>query len=201
MRPSLVLLLPVLLTALGCSSPPAAPAPAAAPGPPSSNAATPRALATSDAAPPRAAPARDAPATAVVAWWDDRRAQAWRGGDVGALQELYLPGSRAGAADVAALRAYVSAGVALTGWQTARRAVTEVRRTSDRLVVDVRVQQRDTRARLAAVRDGEQRTLPASAPRDLRLSLDWAWPLGGWAVQEVREVRPIAGAGSLSVRR
>lgn len=54
---------------------------------------------------------------ALAGWrsWDERRADAWAAGDERALASLYEPGSSAGRADVAALRAWTSRGWRVVG--------------------------------------------------------------------------------------
>ena len=137
-------------------------------------------------------PAEAAAAAAVVAWWDDSRAAAWRALDAAALEELYLPDSRAGDLDAEHLSAFAAAGVRVRGWQTARASVREVRRGPGTLVVDVIAAQRDVRVGIATRRgagvEQTDRRLPASDARRLRLTLHWSWPAGGWAVGRVRPV-------------
>jgi hypothetical protein len=56
----------------------------------------------------------------VLAAWDRRRAAAWSAGEAEALRRLYVPGSRAGRADVRLLGTYAAAGVRV------RRLTTQV---------------------------------------------------------------------------
>ncbi len=85
---------------------------------------TPAAPAARVAAPsPSSAPASsvsEAAALEVLADWDRRRAAAWSEGDAEALRRLYVPGSRAGRADVRLLGTYAAAGVRV------RRLTTQV---------------------------------------------------------------------------
>jgi hypothetical protein len=79
----------------------------------------------------RAAPAADRTGPiAVLRAWDRDRAAAWRAGDVRALQRLYVPGSRVGAADRAMLASYADRGLRVTGMRMQVAAV-EVRRADD----------------------------------------------------------------------
>jgi hypothetical protein len=57
-------------------------------------------------------------AAAVLADWDARRAQEWARGDATRLEQLYVAGSRAGAADVRLLLRYAERGLRVTGLQT-----------------------------------------------------------------------------------
>ena len=74
---------------------------------------------------------------AVLAEWDRRRAAAWAEGDVEALRELYVDGSRTGAADARLLRHYRTRGLAVTGLTTQVLALEVVERTPSRLVLVV----------------------------------------------------------------
>jgi hypothetical protein len=74
---------------------------------------------------------------AVLHDWDDRRAAAWAAGDVGALRALYTPGSAAGRADVAMLRAWRARGLRVTGLRMQLLAVHVRLRAPDRLVLVV----------------------------------------------------------------
>ena len=130
----------------------------------------------------------------MVTWWDEQRAAAWRAGDVVALQELYLPDSRAGDLDARNLEAYAAAGVAVDGWQTIRSEVREVRRSRDSITVEVVRRQTRTRASSAA-KPTSTRVLPEPSVRRLRLTLRWAWPVGGWAVGRISPVVPLRRPG------
>lgn len=63
-------------------------------------------------------PGVSGPAADILRAWDRRRGRAWARGDADALAGLYLAGSRAGAADVAALRRWTSRGLRVVGLQT-----------------------------------------------------------------------------------
>lgn len=73
----------------------------------------------------------------VLAGWDARRAAAWASGDLDALAELYVDGSRAGAADVALLRRYRARGLTVEALATQLLAVRVVERSPRRLVLVV----------------------------------------------------------------
>ncbi|HYF72663.1 MAG TPA: hypothetical protein VD864_07565 [Nocardioides sp.] len=73
----------------------------------------------------------------VLHAWDDRRSAAWAAGDVAALRSLYTPGSAAGRADVAMLRAWGARGLRVEGLRMQLLAVETRRRTPDRLVLAV----------------------------------------------------------------
>ncbi|RYP84324.1 hypothetical protein EKO23_15910 [Nocardioides guangzhouensis] len=100
----------------------------------------------------------------VLAGWDRRRAAAYSRGDVPALRSLYLPGSGAGEADVAVLRAWLRRGLRVEGLRTQvldRRVVARgpgrmVLRVTDRMVGAVAVRAGGVRARLPADRPGER---------------------------------------------
>ncbi|GAA4723547.1 hypothetical protein GCM10023350_02300 [Nocardioides endophyticus] len=54
-------------------------------------------------------------ASAVLHEWDDRRAAAWASSDVAEVRSLYVPGSPAGRAEVAMLRAWRERGLRVEG--------------------------------------------------------------------------------------
>ena len=86
----------------------------------------------------RATPAADRTGPiAVLRAWDRDRAAAWRAGDLAALRGLYVPGSRAGAADRAMLAAYVDRGLRVTGMRMQVAAADVVRAGDDRIVLVV----------------------------------------------------------------
>lgn len=68
-------------------------------------------------------------AIAVLRAWDARRAAAWAAADGAALGTLYVPGSGAGAADVALLRRYADRGLRVRG-MTMQLLAVDVRRAS-----------------------------------------------------------------------
>jgi hypothetical protein len=98
----------------------------------------------------------------VLHGWDRQRAAAWAAGDPDALARLYVPGSSAGAADVALLRRYAARGLSVRGLRMqllrARVLVVRPRRVAlevtDRLTSAVAVRVDDVTA---------SRPLPADA--------------------------------------
>jgi hypothetical protein len=73
----------------------------------------------------------------VLAAWDRLRAEAWAAGDVKRLADLYVDGSRSGAADVRLLRRYARRGLTVAGLRTQVLALRVVERTPRRLVLVV----------------------------------------------------------------
>lgn len=121
-------------------------------------------------------------ALAVLRDWDRERAEAWAVGDVSRLRALYLPGSAAGARDVAMLRAWRARGLRVEGMRTQVVDV-ELRRRSARRIVLV-VTDRLVAAE-AVRRDGRRRALPrdSASTRWLRFHL-----VGGrWLLGAARE--------------
>jgi hypothetical protein len=119
--------------------------------------------------PPVSRPA-DRSVLGVLREWDRRRASAWADGDEIALARLYLPGSSAGAADVALMRRYAARGLVVRGIRMqllrARVLVARPRRieleVTDRLTAAVAVRLVDT---------ATTRRLPADAPTTRTLEL------------------------------
>ena len=99
----------------------------------------------------------------VLRAWDARRARAYAHGDVAALRRLYLPRSRAAAADVRLLEAYTARGFVVRGL---RVQLLEVRaRALGRDTLRLRVTGRVAGARAVPVRPaGPGRLLPRDAP-------------------------------------
>ncbi|KRA32573.1 MULTISPECIES: hypothetical protein [unclassified Nocardioides] len=81
--------------------------------------------------------ARAVGSLAVLRDWDRSRAAAWAAGDPAALARLYVEGSRAGAADVAMLRAWRERGLRVEGMSMQVLAVELRSRTDRRLVLVV----------------------------------------------------------------
>lgn len=109
-------------------------------------------------------------AVEVLHAWDARRAAAWAGGDARALSRLYVPGSPAGAADVALLRRYAARGLLVSELRmqvlSARVLVTRPRR--------LELEVTDRLARAVAVRADDAtaaRPLPVDGPTTRRLVL------------------------------
>lgn len=100
-------------------------------------------------------------AVEVVREWDTRRAAAYARGDLGALRDLYVPGSVVGRRDVAILRAYVRRGLRVAGLRTQLFEVRVLARGGGRL--RLRVTDRVAGAR-AVGRDGAV-ALPLGQPR------------------------------------
>lgn len=73
----------------------------------------------------------------VLHAWDDRRAAAWSAGDVAALRDLYTPGSAAGRADAAMLRAWTRRDLLVSGLRMQLLVVVVRDRAPSRLVLDV----------------------------------------------------------------
>lgn len=129
-----------------------------------------------------AAPTADAAAegpSGVLAAWDRRRSAAWATGDVSALRRLYVPGSRAGAADVALLRRYLARGLRVDGLTTQVLALRVVERSPDRLVL------RTTDRVVGAVAVGPDGAvaLPVARPGTREVVLARSAD-GGWRVVE-----------------
>jgi hypothetical protein len=131
----------------------------------------------------------------VLSGWDRRRAAAYSRGDVGALRSLYLPGSGAGVADMAVLRAWLQRGLRVEGLRTqvlARRVLVSgshrlVLRVTDRVVGGVAV-----RASVRAVvggaapggtAPGVRARLPADRPGERTVTL--VRHEGRWVVARV----------------
>ena len=126
----------------------------------------------------------------VLAEWDRRRAAAWAEGDVEALRELYVDGSRTGAADARLLRHYRTRGLAVTGLTTQVLALDVVERTPSRLVLVVT----DRVVGGRAVGGGTPVALPADRASTRRVVLRRDG--GRWRVVEARD-QPSAAARTL----
>lgn len=119
-------------------------------------------------------------ALAVLRRWDRQRAAAWRRADVPALARLYLPGSRAGRADVADLRRWRRRGLRVTGLRQQLASVRVVRQRRRRLVVLV------TERTVGGIVVGlaRRRLLPRSSWAVHRIVL--VRSAAGWRVVEAR---------------
>lgn len=117
---------------------------------------------------------------AVLHDWDDRRAAAWSAGDVAGLRTLYVPGSAAGHADVAMLRAWRERGLRVEGMRMQLLDL-DVRRASDARL-DLVVTDRLTGA--VAVGPGVRLPLPRDGFTARRVVL--VEREGEWRVAEVR---------------
>jgi hypothetical protein len=123
-------------------------------------------------------PGTESEAVRLLRAWDDRRARAYARGDPAGLAELYVPGSRTGAADVTVLQGYVARGLRVSGMRTQVLGADVVRHTARRLVVEV------TDVLLGAVaRSGERGwLLPRDQPSRRRVVL--VREDGRWQVEE-----------------
>lgn len=121
---------------------------------------------------------------AVLHTWDAARADAWAEGDVDALSALYVTGSSARRADVAALRRWTARGFTVHGLRMqVLRVRVEVAR-ADVLRFDLVDRLAAAEARSADV----VRRLPASAP--VRRTVELRRYDGRWQVLAVRPWRP-----------
>ena len=116
----------------------------------------------------------------VLAGWDARRAEAWAAGDVDALADLYVEGSRSGRADVRMLTSYVDRGLTVHGLRTQVLAL-EVLEVSPGSV-EVRVTDRVSGARAV---DGET-VIPLPDDRASTRRVVLRLVEGEWLVDEVR---------------
>lgn len=143
---------------------------------PAPRAADPVARVTSAAAPDRIAP------LAVLAEWDVARAEAWGDGDPAALRALYTGSSRSGLADRRLLAAYAGRGLRLHDLAVQRASVEVVRRTADRLVLQVTDR---VTGGWATTASGERVDLPRDRWSVRRVVL--VDRRGDWRVVEVRD--------------
>ena len=119
----------------------------------------------------------------VLRAWDARRSRAYARADGAALADLYVAGSRTGAADRAVLRGYRERGLRVTGMRTqvlAARVVGQSERRITMLVTDVLVD--------AVAGDGRRGrwALPHDRPSTRRVVL--VHERGGWRVAEAYAV-------------
>lgn len=113
-------------------------------------------------------------AVAVLRAWDARRATAWADGDAAALAALYVPRSRAGAADLALLRRYADRGLRVRGMTMQLLAVDVRRESPDHL----RLLVTDRLTGAVATRGGTRIGLPGDVASRRWLTLrrvDGAW--------------------------
>ena len=127
---------------------------------------------------------------AVLAAWDERRATAWARGDATALADLYVPGSRSGAADVGLLRAYARRGLRVEGLATQVLALRVVERSPRRLVLVVT----DRVVGGSAVGGAAPVALPADRASTRRVVL--VRQRGRWVVAEARDQDSAAASTS-----
>ncbi|WP_374455329.1 hypothetical protein [Nocardioides sp.] len=132
---------------------------------------------------------------AVLARWDERRADAWASGDVEALRSLYAVGSRTGERDLVLLRHYVARGLRVEGLVTQVLALDVVARSPRRLVLDVT----DRVVGGAAVGGPTPVALPADRASTRRVVLVRTGE--GWLVAEARNVPPAQASADASTSR
>ena len=131
-------------------------------------------------------------AVRVLRAWDARRSRAYAHADGAALADLYVAGSRTGAADRAVLRGYRERGLRVTGMRTQVLAARVLRESGRRLVLLV------TDVLVDAVA-GRRPATPAGRCRTTgRPPAAWCWcaTRGSWRVAEAYAV-----AGRTSDRR
>jgi hypothetical protein len=121
-------------------------------------------------------------AVAVLRRWDARRSRAYADADPAALRELYVTGSRAGAADLAVLRGYRERDLRVTGMRTQVLGLRVVGRTPRRLTVVVT----DVLAGAVAVSGQRRWALPRDRPSTRRVVL--VRDGGRWRVAEAYAV-------------
>jgi hypothetical protein len=106
-------------------------------------------------------------AVGVLRRWDVRRSRAYADTDAAALRALYVPGSRAGAADLTVLRGYRARDLRVTGMRTQVLGVRVVGRTPRRLTLVVT----DVLAGAVATSAGRRWALPHDRPSTRRVVL------------------------------
>ena len=135
----------------------------------------------------RAASVRvEAHAALLLGAWDRRRAAAWAVGDRDSLSALYVPGSRAGAADVAMLDGWTGRGLTVRHLTTQLLGVRVLARGPRRWVL--RVRDRVT----GGVAAGAALTEPLSSGSEMEREIVLHRRGGSWRVASVRPV-PAAG--------
>lgn len=125
-------------------------------------------------------PAAALASLAVLRDWDRRRSAAWRDGDVTRLGALYVPGSAAGAHDVAMLERWVRRGLRVRGMAMQVLAVELRVRTDRRIVLEVT----DRLAGPVAVGGGRRWSLPRDGVSVRRL--EFRRTAGRWLLAAVR---------------
>jgi hypothetical protein len=127
--------------------------------------------------------AREPTGLRVLRSWDARRSRAYAEGDVAALADLYLPGSRTGAADGAVLSGYRDRGLRVTRMRTQLLAARVLHESGHRITVLV------TDVLLGAVAldaSGHTWPLPRDRPSTRRVVL--VRQVGTWRVEGAYEV-------------
>ncbi|WP_141013107.1 hypothetical protein [Nocardioides sambongensis] len=134
---------------------------------------------------------RDAVASlAVLRNWDAARSRAWARGSTAALRALYAPGSRAGARDLAMLRAWRRRGLTVQGMEMQVLSVELWQRTERRIVLVVT----DRLVGAVAVGRGGRRALPRDRSSSRRLGFERRD--GRWRLREVYDERGTESASS-----
>jgi len=126
----------------------------------------------------------------TLAAWDSRRAEAWAAGDVAALRDLYVAGSRTGRADVRMLSAYVERGLRVEGITTQVLAWKVLEESADALTVRVT----DRVVGGVAVGEGTRSPLPRDRATTRIATLRHVD--GGWRMEEVRDQASAAASTS-----
>ena len=115
--------------------------------------------------------------SSVLRAWDAARSRAFARGDGAALADLYVAGSRTGAADRAVLRGYRERGLRVTGMRTQVLSATVLRETDRRIVLLVT----DVLTDAVAVDGDERWALPHDRPSTRRVVLvSESRARGGW---------------------
>jgi hypothetical protein len=133
--------------------------------------------------PTTAVPVSTAPPTPrdTLADWDARRADAWATGDVSALRDLYVPGSRTGRADVRMLSAYVDRGLRVEGLTTQVLGWEVIAQSRDTLTLMV------TDRVVGGVVAGAGTRVPLPRDRATTRTVSLRRAEDGWRVREVRD--------------
>lgn len=135
--------------------------------------------------------ARAVSSLGVLRDWDRSRAAAWAANDPAALDRLYVRGSRAGAADVAMLRAWRDRGLRVEGMSMQVLAVELRARTERRLVLVVT----DRLVGAEAVGSGDRRVLPHD--QATTRTLVFRRTGGRWLLASAQD-RPVASTAATS---
>lgn len=125
---------------------------------------------------------RPAAAVDVLRRWDALRARAFEEGDPVRLRALYVPGSRAGDADVRVLRSYVRRGLRVAGMRTQVLSVEVLLTRPER--VRLRVVERLVGAEAVVLGTDRRLPLPRDAASERVVEL-WRAPAGTWRVASV----------------
>jgi|SRR5688572_29180364 len=131
---------------------------------------------------PAGGQSREPHALQVLRVWDAARSRAFARGDGAALADLYVAGSRTGAADRAVLRGYRERGLWVTGMRTQVLSATVLRETDRRILLLVT----DVLTDAVAVDGDERWALPHDRPSTRRVVL--VSTQGVWRVAEAYAV-------------